>query len=239
MAGMTSFEFIVSFAILLLAMTAVMALMFYTMQKKRESRYDEEKKRIELDLLRHNVESEIYGLNKRLSKTVSRFEDTYHLQLDGNSKSPLIEKSELKLNDFLKNAGLKESDLQEKDFVFVLTPFHSEFDGVYEAIKNICDKADIRCIRGDEQNFKGDIFSHVLKNIVQAKVVVANLGGRNPNVLYELGLAHALDKTTILISQLLDDLPVDIKSKRIITYKKFSDLDDILPLELLKVMKKR
>ncbi|ATH78068.1 hypothetical protein CLM76_10870 [Vreelandella venusta] len=237
MGNMSSFEFIVAFAILMLAMTAVMALMFYTMQKKRESRYDEERKKIELDLLRHNVESEIYGLNKRLSKTSARFEDAYHLQLDGNKISIEKEKSNILLNGFLKSAGLKQSDLIEKDFVFVLTPFHGEFDEVYETIRSICEKADIRCIRGDEQNFKGDIFSHVLKNLVQAKVVIANLGGRNPNVLYELGLAHALDKTTILVSQLLDELPVDIKSKRVVTYKDFSDLKSILPVELLKAMK--
>ncbi|ASX10615.1 hypothetical protein CK627_07350 [Aeromonas dhakensis] len=237
MGNMSSFEFIVAFAILMLAMTAVMALMFYTMQKKRESRYDEERKKIELDLLRHNVESEIYGLNKRLSKTSARFEDAYHLQLDGNKISIEKEKSKILLNEFLKSAGLKQSDLIEKDFVFVLTPFHGEFDEVYETIRSICEKADIRCIRGDEQNFKGDIFSHVLKNLVQAKVVIANLGGRNPNVLYELGLAHALDKTTILVSQLLDELPVDIKSKRVVTYKDFSDLKSILPVELLKAMK--
>ena len=237
MLNMTQFEVIVAFAILMLAMTAVMALMFYTMQKKKESRYNEEKNKIELDLLRHNVESEIYSLNKRLVKTSSRFEDAYHLQLDGNKSSVNNDRSGLILNDFLKSAGLKQSDLIEKDFVFVLTPFHSEFDGVYGVVKSVCEKSGIRCIRGDEQNFKGDIFPHVLKSLVQAKVIVANLGGRNPNVLYELGLAHALDKTTILISQLLDDLPVDVKSKRIVTYKNLSDLENILPVELLKVMK--
>ncbi|WP_141231803.1 hypothetical protein [Pseudomonas sp. Irchel s3a12] len=234
---MTSFEFIVSFAILMLAMTAVMALMFYTMQKNKESRYNEDTKKVELDLLRKSIESEIYSLNKRLSKTPSRFEDSYHLQLDGNRGSIKSEKPGLILNDFLKSAGLKQSDLIEKDYVFVLTPFHNEFDEVYKIIKSICEKADIRCIRGDEQNFKGDIFSHVLKSLIQAKVILVNLGGRNPNVLYELGLAHALDKTTILISHLLDDLPVDIQSKRIVTYKDFSDLESTLPVELLKAMK--
>lgn len=234
---MSSFEFIVAFAILLLAMTAAMALMFYTMNKRRESKYDEEKNRIELDALRHNVESEIYSLNKRLTRTSSRFEDAFHLQLDGNVGVNKIDKPRLALNEFLKSAGLKQADLLEKDFVFVLTPFHSEFNSVYEVIKSVCEKADIRCIRGDEQNFKGDIFSHVLKSIVQAKVVIANLSGRNPNVLYELGIAHALDKTTILVSHLLDDLPVDIKSKRIVTYKDEFDLKSLLPVELLKAMK--
>lgn len=237
MQDMSPFEFIVSSAAILLSMTAFMAFMFSTMQKKKESRYDDEKNRVELDILRHNVESEIYSLNRRLSKTPSRFEDAYHLQLSGNNAPINISKPGIILNDFLKSAGLKQSDLIAKDYVFVLTPFHNEFNGFYDAIKSICEKADIRCIRGDEQNFKGDIFPHVLKSLVQAKVIVANLEGRNPNVMYELGLAHALDKTTILVSKLVDDLPVDIKSKRIVTYESFSDLENILPVELLKAMK--
>ena len=233
--SMTPFETLISMALLLLAMTAMMALMFYMLQKRRESRFDEKKKKIELDLLRHNVESQIYGLNERLMKTPSRFEDAYHLQLDGNRKSEL--KKQIEINEFLKSASIKEEDLIEKDYVFVLTPFHTKYDGVYEEIKSVCDKADIRCVRGDEQNFKGDIFSHVLKNIVQAKVVIANLSGRNPNVLYELGIAHALDKTTILVSNMLEELPADIKSKRIVVYKGVGDLENRLPVELLKAFK--
>lgn len=237
MQDMSPFEFIVSSAAILLSMTAFMAFMFSTMQKKKESRYDDEKNRVELDILRHNVESEIYSLNRRLSKTPSRFEDAYHLQLSGNNAPTNISKPEIILNDFLKSAGLKQSDLTAKDYVFVLTPFHNEFNEFYDTVKSICEKADIRCIRGDEQNFKGDIFPHVLKSLIQAKVIVANLEGRNPNVMYELGLAHALDKTTILVSKLINDLPVDIKSKRIVTYEDFSDLENILPVELLKAMK--
>ncbi|MGF1751906.1 hypothetical protein [Vibrio cionasavignyae] len=231
----TPFEMLISIALLLLVMTVVMGLMFYMQQKRRESHFNEEKNKIELDLLRHNVESQVYGLNERLMKTPSRFEDAYHLQLDGNRKSDV--KKPIKLNEFLKSASIKDEDLIERDFVFVLTPFHSKFDGVYDEIKNVCDKADIRCVRGDEQNFKGDIFSHVLRNIVQAKVVVANLSGRNPNVLYELGIAHALDKTTILISNAIDELPADIKSKRIVVYKETGDLENRLPVELLKAFK--
>lgn len=231
----TPFEMLISIALLLLVMTVVMALMFYMQQKRRESHFNEEKNKIELDLLRHNVESQVYGLNERLMKTPSRFEDAYHLQLDGNRKSDV--KKPIKLNEFLKSASIKDEDLIERDFVFVLTPFHSKFDGVYDEIKNVCDKADIRCVRGDEQNFKGDIFSHVLRNIVQAKVVVANLSGRNPNVLYELGIAHALDKTTILVSNAIDELPADIKSKRIVVYKETGDLENRLPVELLKAFK--
>lgn len=234
---MSSFEFIVSFGFVLLSLSIAMGAYFYALQKRKDSYYNEKKKRVELDLLRHNLESQIYELSERANKKSEKWSDAYNLQLEGNNTLVDSKTSKIVLNEFLKSGGIKESDLEEEDFVFVLTPFHKRYDDVFEAVKTVCEKADIRCVRGDEQNFKGDIFSHVLSNIVRSKVVIANLSGRNPNVLYELGIAHALDKTTIMVSQLLDDLPVDIKSKRIVTYKDSKDLESSLPVELLKVMK--
>lgn len=236
-SGMSQFEFIVSLAILMLAITIPMGMYFYFLQKRRESRFDVEKKKIELDLMRHNLESQVYELNERFGKNSEKWKDVNHLQIDGVEKSNKSNKMPIRLNEFLKSGGIVESDLVEEDYVFVLTPFHSKYDDVFEVVKRVCEKADIRCIRGDEQNFKGDIFSHVLSNIIKSKVIIANLSGRNPNVLYELGIAHALDKTTILVSQLLDDLPIDIKSKRIVVYKEPKDLESTLPVELLKAMK--
>lgn len=235
MGELTSIQFLVMFGLLVALLSLAMGAYFFLLQSKRHSRYDEEKKKVELDLLRHNLELQVYELNERTQKNAEKWKDTFHLQIDGNNTSQTGK--QLQLNGFLKSAGIKESDLVEDDFVFVLTPFHSKYDAVYESIKSVCDSSDIRCIRGDEQNFKGDIFSHVLTNIVKAKVIVANLGGRNPNVLYELGIAHALDKTTIMVSELTDDLPVDIKSKRIVTYDTIDELDKKLPIELLKAMK--
>jgi len=234
---MTTLEYLSTIGMIFTAVSIYMGFYFYTLQKHRHSKYDEEKKKVELDLLRHNLELQIYELNERSNRVSSKWQDANHLQIDGNNISSKSIKPKIVLNEFLKSGGIKESDLKEEDYVFVLTPFHEKYDDVYETVKNVCKQADIRCIRGDEQNFKGDIFSHVLSNIIKAKVIVANLSGRNPNVLYELGIAHALDKTTIMVSHLLDDLPVDIKSKRIVTYKDTDDLEQTLPIELLKSLK--
>lgn len=232
---MTEFEMIISIGFLFLLSSVFIGFYLYFIQRRKESRYDNEKKKIELDLLRHNLENQIYDLNERMMKNNDKWEDINNLQINGNID--INPNSKIVLNNFLKAGGINDSNIQEENFVFVLTPFHNKYDEVYNSIKNVCDKADIKCIRGDEENFKSDIFSHVLQNIVKAKVIIANLSGRNPNVLYELGIAHALDKTTLLISKLVNDLPVDIKSKRIIVYKNTNDLEKTLPLELLKVMK--
>jgi hypothetical protein len=60
----------------------------------------------------------------------------------------------------------------------------------------------------------GDVWSA----INAAKVIVADCTGRNPNVMYEIGLAHAIGRHTILISQSIDDVPFDLRHLRVIVY---------------------
>ena len=49
-------------------------------------------------------------------------------------------------------------------------------------------------------------------------MIVADLTSANPNVFYELGLAHALKKPVILITQSIADIPFDLKSYRLLEY---------------------
>jgi len=58
----------------------------------------------------------------------------------------------------------------------------------------------------------------VWEGINAAKVLVAELTSRNPNVLYELGLAHALRKPVVLISSNEDDIPSTYRHIRVIYY---------------------
>ncbi|MGH8660124.1 MAG: hypothetical protein ACREV4_17105 [Gammaproteobacteria bacterium] len=58
----------------------------------------------------------------------------------------------------------------------------------------------------------------VWSGINAAKVLVAELTTRNPNVFYELGLAHALKKPVVLISSNESDVPFDLKHIRVIYY---------------------
>jgi hypothetical protein len=59
---------------------------------------------------------------------------------------------------------------------------------------------------------------------------------RNPNVYYELGIAHSFDKPTILIAQKIEDVPFDIQSKRILIYKKVEELRAPLTESLLQTV---
>lgn len=68
----------------------------------------------------------------------------------------------------------------------------------------------------------------MLKFIVKSNLIIANINGRNPNVLYELGIAQAFDKPVILISGEPENLPIDIKSKKFLIYKDYEELQEMI-----------
>src|SRR4051794_9075216 len=89
-----------------------------------------------------------------------------------------------------------------KPFVFVLMPFEDAFKDAYEAgIKPACRDAGAYCERVDEQIFVESILDRIYSQISRADVIVADMTGRNPNVFYEVGYAHALNKLVILVTQ--------------------------------------
>jgi len=74
-------------------------------------------------------------------------------------------------------------------------------------------------VRADTEIFgAGKIMDQVWSGINAAKVLVAELTTRNPNVFYELGLAHTLKKPVVLISSNEADVPFDLKHIRVIYY---------------------
>lgn len=205
----------------------------------RKSRYNEKYNMAELEAIRSSLEKKIYELNERLLSSDKRWKDVNHLIIGNNSyKSESFEFNEQKprLSNFLRSNGITEEDLiLERNFVFVLTPFHSRFNEEFYTIKTICQNAGLKCLRGDETYINGDIFPIVLKYILKADFIIANIDGRNSNVLYELGIAQALDKNVILISKQPEDLPIDIQSRKFIIYKDLSELQEKLTSTLLQL----
>ena len=99
-----------------------------------------------------------------------------------------------------------------RPFCFVLMPFNAEFDDVYQiGIKEACESAGAYSERVDEQIFHESILERVFNQIAKADLIVADMTGRNANVFYEVGYAHALGKRTILLTQSADDIPFDLK----------------------------
>jgi nucleoside 2-deoxyribosyltransferase len=99
-----------------------------------------------------------------------------------------------------------------KFFCFVLMPFTDGFNDIYKyGIKESCKDAGTYCERVDEQIFHESILERIYNQIAKADVIIADMTGRNPNVFYEVGYAHALNKPTILLTQKAEDIPFDLK----------------------------
>jgi hypothetical protein len=104
---------------------------------------------------------------------------------------------------------------------FVIMPFRPELNYVYRSLKAYLGEAfpGIAVVRGDDQALTVPLLQKIAVYIRQADVVVADCSGRNPNVFYELGLAHALDKPVVLItSDPIEQAPADIRAYEFISY---------------------
>lgn len=103
--------------------------------------------------------------------------------------------------------------------VFVLMPFDPQFAPVFQDhILKICTDLCLDCKRADNIFGSADIISDVWALINNSKLLIADCTTRNPNVFYELGIAHTLGKNVIIITQNTDDIPFDIRHIRYIKY---------------------
>jgi ribosomal protein S1 len=73
-------------------------------------------------------------------------------------------------------------------------------------------------IRADDIYGAQPLREHIWRGIQEAELVVADLTGRNPNVLYELGLADLIGKRIVLVTMDEQDFPSDIVDYHRITY---------------------
>ena len=100
-------------------------------------------------------------------------------------------------------------------------PFGGQFDTYYELIyKPAVTGVGLRPIRADSLFGSRAIIQDIWAMTKTADVVLADLSTRNPNVFYELGLAHALGKPVCLVSNTTEDIPFDLRHLRVTLYSK-------------------
>lgn len=102
---------------------------------------------------------------------------------------------------------------------FVMMPFDPALRRVHDLVQRTIEEyCALECIRADEiatsHRITGDIWTH----INESRILIADLTDRNPNVFYELGLAHACDRPVILLTQNEDHVPFDLREIRYIKY---------------------
>lgn len=106
-----------------------------------------------------------------------------------------------------------------KKTAFVLMPFGGKFDAVYEYFFEPCLRdAGFEVVRADQVASQQSITKDIIGLIDTSDLIVADLTDGNPNVYYELGVAHAARRDVILLTQSHQDTPFDLKAYRAIKY---------------------
>ncbi len=107
----------------------------------------------------------------------------------------------------------------EEPGCFIMMPFSLEdSDEVHHILRRVCREAGVRPVRGDDLFTPTDILDDIWRGITAARFIIADITGRNPNVMYELGMAHTLAKPVLILSRNADDIPIDLATRRVILY---------------------
>lgn len=108
----------------------------------------------------------------------------------------------------------------EKNRCFVIMPFKEELDLVYGTIKKGLNSAGYICNRVDEILGSTPIINKILTEILRSRYIIADLTDCNPNVFYELGVAHSFKDASniIILKQSGSKVPFDITHLTYIEY---------------------
>jgi hypothetical protein len=106
--------------------------------------------------------------------------------------------------------------------VFMVMPFGNDVaNQVYiNVVKPLCAELKFDVVRVDEITSTEIIYNDIMQGIKNSEIIIVDISGKNPNVMYELGIAHSLrQQTTVMITQdSVSESPFDIAHFRIIGY---------------------
>ena len=108
-----------------------------------------------------------------------------------------------------------------KPKAFIISQFDDAYNFLYEqVIKPVCSKHMYDPVRADEVVSQSLVLDDIIVQIRGATAILADITPDNPNVFYELGYAHALQKPVILLCDKAkrERLPFDISGYRTIFY---------------------
>lgn len=103
---------------------------------------------------------------------------------------------------------------------FAIMPFGDGFEDIDRIIGDAASECKLDYVRGDRRQQPGSVVAQIVHDIRNAAVVVADISHANPNVFYELGIAHQLlgPERVVIITQPLDKPPYDVHEFRQLIY---------------------
>ncbi|HCD46246.1 MAG TPA: hypothetical protein DEQ64_21500 [Lachnoclostridium sp.] len=120
-----------------------------------------------------------------------------------------------------------ESVMHTKKTCFIITPISNKDSDIRKEVESIIDNAIIPAL---DENFDvkvahresnlGSISNKIIERIYESELIITNLTGLNTNVMYELGIAHALCKPVIMIAEAGTKLPFDITAENTLFFSR-------------------
>lgn len=224
---------IITYASLIVSLfTAIFCFYIISLNHKKHKQNE-----VEISGQRERLENHIYDINKIMLADPNRLFDNTKLLLQFPNKSLSIDKV-VPNYSFFSALGINIGGIQVEDkTALCLMPFHKRFNKIHQAIQVACKNSNYECYRSDMLFNPGKVLQQIVQLILKSQIIIAVLDGKNPNVFYEIGIAHAVGKAVILIANYSDinDVPFDLKSDRLILYSKDGELVKLLSMTLNKI----
>lgn len=193
---------------------------------------------------RSRLENRVYAATEKLVLDNQHFADMNHLILDASAYKDLTSKRSVPNNSYFEELGIKDEDffIKEKQ-ALCLMPFSKRYRPIYDVIAHSCEYCGYNCRRSDDELIEtnSNLRRFIVSLIIQAQVVIAEIDGRNPNVMYEVGLAHAIGKLVIIVVKRdnSNEIPENLKGNRLIVYRNEDDLFEQLTQTLSAIQYER
>lgn len=118
-----------------------------------------------------------------------------------------------------KKASSKPGAKEPQKTCFMIMPFGGWFTPYWKSVfKPALHELQMNAERADDFYQPGSLLALLRSQIKSADVILADLTDRNPNVFYELGLAHESQIPVVMLTQNIQDVPSDILGVRLIEY---------------------
>lgn len=102
-----------------------------------------------------------------------------------------------------------------KPLCTVLIPFDAPGQARFATLEQIGEELGFQTMRVAQYYSSGMILEEIVRSIRDAHLIIADLTRGNPNVCYELGIAHALGKRVFLVAEDPDACRIDFGALRV------------------------
>jgi predicted nucleotide-binding protein len=104
---------------------------------------------------------------------------------------------------------------------FIVMQYTEEYNELFnEVIKPVCEEYGLEAIRADDLYTQNQVIQDIIFSIRESAIIIADITPDNPNVYYDVGFSHGINKPTVLLCDTTGEkLPFDLSGFRTIFYK--------------------